>query len=342
MASTSLLAGIDHAWLATGVEPIIAPELPICDPHHHIFVRPDYDYLLPSLTDDLNSGHRIVSTVYANGWAFYRDSGPEELRPVGEVETIRALTEPLQRTGQRIAAGIIGFADLALGARAEPVIATLVAAGGGRLKGVRQSAASDARLHFADREHQPADLYDRAEFRAGFAHLHGHGLVFDAFVYDHQLPMVARLARDFPEQAIVVDHMGGILGTGPYQGQRKQRFALWAEGIAALGHCPNVVMKMSGMGSKRCGFDWHLRPVPPTAAELAAAWQPYVETCLEHLGPERCMFASNFPIDKVSFSYAAFWNACKLLTVTMTHSERLMLLHGTASKAYGLGEEVCS
>ena len=334
----SLISGLDEHWLALTQEEILEPELPICDPHHHLWDRPDQRYLLPDFLADTGSGHRIESTVFLECGAFYRDQGPEALRPVGEAEFVRGVAA-MSASGRygptRVAAAFVGFADLSLGDAAEAVLTALVEAGGGRFRGVRHSAARDPGFVIAGSHGRPPEgLYGDRSFREGFACLGRLGLAFDAWVYHPQIPEVADLARSFPEQPILLNHVGGPIGIAPYAGRREEVFEQWRAAVRDLSACPNVYVKLGGLGSKRAGFGWHERPQPPSSEDLAAAWRPYVETCIEAFGPERCMFESNFPVDKASCSYAVLWNAFKRLAAGASADEKAALFRGTAMRFY--------
>jgi predicted TIM-barrel fold metal-dependent hydrolase len=174
-------------------------------------------------------------------------------------------------------------------------------------------------------------------FRAGFACLAKHGLSFDAWLYHTQIHQLADLARAFPATPIVLDHVGGPLGVGPYRGRRDEVFADWRNGIRALAECPNVHMKLGGLAMVVNGFDFHENVLPPSSGELADAWRPYMETCIEAFGPHRCMFESNFPVDKGMCSYPVLWNAFKRIAAGASSAEKAALFHDTAARFYRLG-----
>lgn len=334
----SLIAGLDEAWLARGREEILEPDLPICDPHHHLWDREGNRYLLTDFLRDLDGGHNVVSTVYLECGSFYRPAGPPEFRSTGEaafVAGVGAMSDSGRYGPTRVAAACVGFADLTLGGRVEPVLGALQAAADGRFRGVRHAAAWDPGFVIASSHGRPVpELYRRPDFHEGVAVLGRMGLTFDAWVYHPQLGDVADLARAFPEQPIVLNHVGGPIGIGPYAGRSDEVFAAWSAGIWNLAACPNVHVKLGGLGSKRAGFGWHERPEPPTSRDLADAWRPYVETCIEAFGSSRCMFESNFPVDKVSCSFAAMWNAFKLIVSGADADEKAALFRGTAERFY--------
>lgn len=317
------------------VETALEPELPICDAHHHLWERPPNVYLLNDLLSDLDSGHKIVSTVAIECGYGYRKGGPEIARPVGETEFLErvaneAASEP--KTATRIAAGIVGFADLALGDAVAPVLEAHLAASPNRFRGIRHSTTWDG--SGALRNEAPPGLLGDGEFRRGFAWLEKLKLSFDAWVYHPQLNEVAALARAFPDMTIVLNHMGAPLGVGPYAGKKDEVFQLWSRGIAAVAACPNVVIKLGGAGSARSGYHWHERPVQPSSEELAQVLRPYFGWCIETCGVDRCMFESNFPVEKSANSYVVVWNAFKKITKNYSFSERAALFHDTAARVY--------
>jgi len=327
------------AWLAKAPpEPILEPALPIIDTHHHLWERPDHRYLLHELLADLTTGHNVVATVFLECHAMYRAAGPVEMRPVGETEFvagIAAMSDSGLYGPTRIAAGIVGFADLTLGDRVTPVLEALIRAGGGRFRGVRHSAAWDASeiIGNSAAASGPHDMR-RPEFRAGLARLAGLGLSLDAWVFHPQLADAIDLARAFPAATIIVGHCGGPLGYGPYAGKRDEVFASWKAGITELATCPNVVMKLGGMMMRLAACDYGAREAPPSSAELADLWRPYIEFCIERFGAARCMFESNFPVEKMGIGYAALWNAFKRIAAGASADDKHALFSGTARRAY--------
>jgi L-fuconolactonase len=338
MAMPSLTSGLDEKWLALTREDILEPELAICDPHHHLWERSEHRYLLPEFLADAGSGHRIESTVFLECGAFYRTDGPTEMRPVGEAEFVSQVAAACHADASvstQVATAFVGFADLTLGAGAEAVLNALIEAGNGRFRGVRYSAARDDSFVIASSHQRPAAaLYRGTIFRQGFACLGRLGLTFDAWVYHPQLADVIDLARTFPEQPIVLNHVGGPIGIGPYAERRAEELPIWARAMRELATCDNVFVKLGALGSKRAGFGWHERSRPPSSVELADAWRPYVETCIEAFGVDRCMFESNFPVDKVSCGYAVLWNAFKRLASGCSQQEKDALFRSTAQRFY--------
>jgi predicted TIM-barrel fold metal-dependent hydrolase len=270
----------------------------------------------------------------------HRATGPEEMRPVGETEFINGVAA-MSASGiygkTRHCAGIVGHADLTLGSRVEPVLAAHIRAGGDRFRGIRHITAWDADPSIRNPAYSPPRglLGDKA-FREGFAVLGRLGLSFDAWLYHPQIGELADLARAFPATRIVLNHVGGPIGIGAYAGKRNEVFAVWAASIETLAACPNACVKLGGLGMRMGGFGFHDQPEPPSSEALAAAWQPYVETCIAAFGASRCMFESNFPVDKGSYSYPVFWNACKLLAKGASKTEKADLFAGAAARFYRL------
>ena len=336
-----------EAWPALTEEDAIEPDMPILDPHHHFWERPDDVYLLDNLLGDTGAGHRVNQTVFVECRSMYRTEGPAEMRSGGEVECVEGmaadnvLRQAQDESGGRgtaVAAGIVGNADLMLGDAVEPVLEALSEAGKGRFKGIRCTAAWDASPEInVARANSPGMLAD-ANFRRGLACLDRMGLSFDCIVYHPQLLEVAEMARAIPNLTVVLNHVGRPLGIGPYAGRREELMPEWRQGIDAVAECPNVVVKVGGLGNPISGFDWHQRPFPPSSGEIAEAGAPYYLYCIEKFGADRCMFESNFPVDKQSCSYIVCWNAFKRLARDFTATEQADLFHNTAARAYRLPE----
>ncbi len=328
-------------WLAQVREDALDPTLPICDPHHHLWDRDGSRYLLHELLQDLDCGHNVVSTVFIECAAMYRAAGPEALRPVGETEFVNGVAAMSASGGYgpvRACAGIVGFADLLLG---EPVDAVLEAhlAASSRFRGIRHAAGWDPSPEVRNSHTQPPEgLYDRADFRRGFARLEAHGLSFEAWQYHHQLPSVTALAQAFPGTIIILNHFSGPLGIGPYAGRRQEIFSRWQQDLADLAQCPNVVAKLGGLVMPINGFDFHKRDRPPGSEELAAATRDWYRHAIDCFGPARCMFESNFPVDKASVGYGVLWNSFKRLAADFSAAERADLFRDTAERVYRIAE----
>ena len=330
-------------WLALTQEPALEPELPICDPHHHFWDMrgeraPYRRYLMHELADDVNSGHNVRSTVFVEARAMYRSSGPEEMRSVGEVEFVQGLAAASESGlygPTRAAASIVGHADLNLGERVEPVLEALQAASPNRFRGIRHHVTWDPHPEFQDGARPNMEgLLGREDFRAGARVLAGMGMSFEAWLYFPQIPELADFAKAVPDLSIILNHIGGLMRVGPYGNNDDEVLATWRSGIAAVAECPNVNVKLGGIGMPRTGFDWHERDVPIGSEDLADSMAPFMNYCIEQFGPDRGMFESNFPVDKVAYSYNVMYNAFKRLSKDYTASERAAMFHDTAARVY--------
>ena len=322
-------------------ESALEPDLPIIDPHHHLYDRPNTHYMFRELLADTQAGHNIRATVYIETTAMSRASGPQTLRPVGETEFVNGVAA-MSASGRygdaRLCAGIVGHADLTLGAGVAEVLAAHAIAGGGRFRGIRQPAYWDEDetiLAFVQRR-APKDLLAQKRFREGFAELQPAGLSFDALIWHTQVTGLVDLARAFPQTSIVVNHMASPLGVGRHAGRRNEVFATWSRDMTELARCDNVTVKLGGLGMTLAGFDFHKHPGGGHSDALATAWAPYIETCIQAFGPARCMFESNFPVDRASASYVALWNSFKTLSRSYSPQERADLFHDTAARVYRL------
>ncbi len=355
------MTAADHPNLT---EAIIDPALPIIDAHHHLWFRSAAElaamdtaqnlmaqtlestfrrharYLLDEFLADLNTGHRVQATVYVQVHTMYRTRGPESMRSVGEVEFANGIAA-MAASGlfgeTAVCAGIVGCVDLRLGEAAKDVMQAHLQAGGGRYRGIRATAVvhDDDPRNLGSFGGVPHLLLD-GKFRAGFGQLEPLGLSYDAWQLEYQLEDLTDLARAFPGTQIIVNHVGGLFGIGGYSGRTEERFARWRENIRALSRCPNVTMKLGGLAMPACGFGPSFKTFPPNSLELARAWAPYIETCIEAFGANRCMFESNFPVDAAMTSYPVLWNAFKRTVSGASGDERTALFSGTAKRVYRL------
>lgn len=331
-------------WLDLIQDSALEPDLPICDPHHHLWTgrvnSVQTQYLVDELRDDLAGGHNIVSTVFIECGAFFRPDGPEAFRCIGETETVAEMTDAAASGADgttKIAKGIVGTADLKLGDQSADILDRQIEAGQGRFSGIRLGAMWNE--HDAIRNHRtnpPAGLLLRDNFRQGFKHLASRNLTFEAWCCHEQIAEVTDLARAFPDTTIILDHFGGPLGIGPYTGKTEEVFSVWRTAIDELATCPNVMAKLGGLNMDINGYGWDDRPKPPTSIELMTATRRYFEHTIERFGVERCMFESNFPVDKVSCSYTVLWNAFKRLSERYSADEKTALFHDTATRVYRL------
>jgi L-fuconolactonase len=340
-------------------EPILEPDLPIIDPHHHLWHRPDavfanlaaphgfetvirraMRYLLPEFLADLNTGHHILGTVFVQCSAMHRVDGPEAIKPVGETEFVNGVAA-MCASGTygpiRACAGIVGHVDLVLGAAVRAVLEAHLKAGGDRFRGIRHAASYDADSNvLGPLVRAGAGLFMTKAFREGYAQLAEFNLSFDAWLLEPQLPELIDLARRFPDTPVVLDHAGTPLGIACYQAKREERFPIWRENIRRLAALPNVSVKLGGLGMAFCNFPSFLQTPPATSAQLAGEWRPYIETCIEFFGVDRCMFESNFPVDMGSCTYPVLWNAFKTLAKDYSAAEKAALFSGTARRVYRL------
>ena len=339
-SKSGLYADPREEWLAQTTEDIIDPTRPIVDPHHHLWDRGGLRYMIEEMSDDIASGHNIVATVYVDCRSMYRASGPEAFRPVGEVEFANGVAAMAASGGYGpalICAGIVSHVNLLLGDGAKQVLEAEIAAGQGRFRGIRHSSAYDADPEIAHMyATRPQGLLLDSSFRKGFACLAPLDLSFDAWLFHPQLAEFVDLARAFPDTRIVLDHCGGPVGLGRFAGRREETFAAWKASIQEAAKCPNVVVKLGGLAMRLLGHDFHERAMPPSSEQAAAAWRPYIESCIEAFGPARCMFESNFPPDKGQCSYQVIFNAFKRIAAQYSEAEKTALFSKTAADFYRL------
>ena len=325
-------------WLSQVIEETLEPDLPICDPHHHLWDHPGSRYLLDELLADTGSGHNVVSTVFVECASMYRAEGPQAMRPVGETEFVQGIAAMSASGGYghtRVASGIVSHADLTLGEAVREILEAHVAASPNRFRGIRHAAGWHESPDIRNSHSRPPQsLMMQDDFRQGLSVLASMGLSFDAWFYHDQLAEFVDLAKALPEATIILDHFGGPLGIGPYEGKEDDVFAVWREQIAPLADVPNVYFKLGGINMKVNGFGWHTRDKPPGSDELVDRTGRYYEFCIDTFGPRRCMFESNFPVDKESCAYNVLWNAFKKLSQHLPDNDRAALFHDTAARVY--------
>ncbi len=346
--------------ISEATEPVLEPDLPIIDPHHHLWdwppalfanrpaplhgfeivIRRAPTYLLPEFQADLETGHNVRATVFVQCGAMHRADGPDVFKPVGETEFVNGIAA-MCASGTygptRSCAGIVGNVDLTAGAVVSDVLEAHVRAGGERFRGIRHSGSYDPDSNvLGPLVRHGAGLFKANAFREGFAQLGKYGLSFDAWLLEPQLPDLIELARAFPDTQIILDHVGTPLGIAGYQGKREQRFPLWRGNMTTLASLPNVAVKLGGLGMAFCNFPSFLQSPPASSVQLASEWKPYIETCIELFGAARCMFESNFPVDMGSCTYSVLWNAFKVLAKHCSADEKRALFSGTAQRLYRL------
>ena len=320
-------------------EPILESDIAIIDAHHHLFDRPHLRYMLDDYLGDVNAGHNIIGSVYIETQAFARHDGPQELRPVGEVEFangVAAITKSGVYGSCRVAAAMVGFADMTLGDRVAATLDAALSIAPHRFRGVRQIAlahSNPATLRFLTHK-PPPDLLKSPAFRSAFRELGPRGLSFDATVLHNQLPELAQVAKDFPDTTIVLDHLGLALADGPGPEGRAEAFKGWRANMQDLARNPNVFCKVGGLGTSYWGFGFNERSDAIGYQEAASAWKPYVETAIEAFGADRCMMESNYPNDGRSCGFVPLWNALKFIVKDYSADEKAALFRGTAQKVY--------
>jgi len=328
-------------WLSLHREEILEPDLPIIDSHHHLWERAGSRYLLDDCLADMRTGHSIRASVFVECGACYRKSGPVLMAPVGEVEFangIAAMAASGNSGGPLIAAGIVGTADISVGAEVAEVLDAEIAVAGGRFRGIRVSTKWDADEDLnTTRYIVPRGVMQDRDFRAGFATLAPRRLSFDAMIYHPQIPELTDLARAFPDTTIVVNHIGGLLAwTRSYLARKEEAVAQWRSSMAELAKCPNVFVKLGGLGMPYLGLGFDKLEAPASSTQLAVSWAPLFAHCIDSFGPDRCMFESNFPPDRDSVAYPVIWNAFKRIAAPYSTDERRALFCGTAAKVYRL------
>lgn len=321
-------------------ETIIDPDLPIIDAHHHLFDKAGLRYMEQEYLEDAKAGHNIRATVYVEGGTGFRESGPEVLKPLGEVEFangVGAMADSGKLDGVRLCAAIVGYADFRLGETVGWLLDRSIAAAPDRFRGVRQITMdypNDTPYRFFFSGRPPAGVFDHPQFRTGFAELARRGLVYDATGFHVGMPDIAALADAFPYTTIVLNNMGTMMGLDMTADEKKQAFADWRSNLASLAQRPNVVCKVSGLGMPFWGFELHEREEEVGSELLRPLWQPFVDAALELFGADRCMVGSNYPPDSRSCGFVPLWNALKSVTSSYSAAEKSALFHGTAERVY--------
>ncbi len=339
----SLVEPGSNGWLELVKEDIIDPSRSIIDPHHHLWRnRFNRDYLLPELWQDTGSGHNVKKTVFMECRAFYDREAPPHLAPLGETKTITEFAKASRDDPQQATiAGIVGHADLTLAGTEPSLLNDLldqhIELSNGLFKGVRHAAAHDKRPEdLLIPGSAPPYLHGKESFRSGVKILAEKGLTYDTWHFHHQNLDFLDLARTVPECTMILDHFGTPLGVGIYSSCKDEIFQEWKEEIAELAKCPNVYAKLGGLAMPDNGFKWHLGTKPPSSDDFVAAQKKYYLHTIKCFGPERCMFESNFPVDRLSISYHVLFNGFKKLVADFSEDEKHAMFYGTAEKVYSL------
>lgn len=324
-------------WLDTTKETALDPDMPICDPHHHLWDHPKSRYLLDELHQDTGASHNVTKTVFVECSSEYRSEGPEAMRPVGETEFVSKIARQSEQKAEATIAGIVGFADLTLGERVQDVLEAHVEAGKGKFKGIRHASAwhEDPSIHNAH-TNPTADLLSTPAFKQGIQRLERLNLTFDAWLFHPQISDLSVLAEENPDMPMLLDHLGGPLGIGPYKDKREAVRDSWRPMIKEIALRPNVFLKLGGIGMSIYGCGWHQREKAPSSQELCDAWRDDILFCIEHFGVKRCMFESNFPVDKRGCSYTVLWNAFQRMVEGASEDEKFSLFFKTAADFYRL------
>jgi predicted TIM-barrel fold metal-dependent hydrolase len=330
---------MDRAWLGRRIEEPLDPDLEIVDPHHHLWPAGSRygRYGLDDLLIDTAAGHHIVQTVFVECRSSYLEDGPHRLRPLGETQYVAAMAETSEDRGGPSIDGIVAHADLTLGRSVAEVLQAHIVAAHGRLRGIRHASARSDELEVSrGRTEPPADLYRHPEFQAGARVLAELGLTFDAWQYHYQLDTVGALARAVPDLVIVVDHLGGPLGVGRFDGRDHEVRQHLRDELEGLAELANVYLKLGGVGMIRFGSRWQLRPQPPASDDVVAVWSDLVRWAIDTFGPGRCMFESNYPVDGETVGYGVLWNAFKKMASPYNPTEKADLFAATARRVYRL------
>lgn len=344
-----------------GSEPALLADLPIIDAHHHLWLLPGSMldlleaqeakafralmpmyrrracYLLDDYLADADSGHKILASVYVDAHTMYRTTGPAEMRSVGEVEFangVAAMSASGLFGAPRLCSAIVSNVDLTLGDRVDDILAAHQRGGGGRLRGVRASVMHHSDPAILGIGNLPPGLLERAEFRSGAARLPSFGMSLDVLLLGPQLPELIALAKALPDLQIILNHMGSPSGTAGASRDAVAQFDRWQRDIRELATLENVSLKLSGFGLPFA--DLAYAATPPSSTDIARAWRPYFETCLDAFGPARCMFGSNFPVDDQLCPFPVLWNAFKRLAGDLAENERDALFCETARRIYGI------
>lgn len=321
-------------------EEIVDPDLPVIDAHIHLWTRDNY--FAPDFIADVQAGHKVVSSIYVECSMAYSDDPREAYRPVAENRYVLDQVDLARGSDHRLAEGILAAAELTLGEDVAPLLDAHEEAAEGRLRGLRYRVAwdPDPIAGYGEIGYPAVPVLESAEFLAGARVAAARGLVLDLWGFHTQLDKIAAFARAIPEATIVVDHLGGPLGVGPYAGRREEIFAQWSQGIAAIAAIPNVWIKLSGLAISRLGFGFQDNGQVGSSDELAALWGPYVRRCIEAFGPERSIFGSNYPVDRAAAPYPVLLNAYKKMVADLSRDERAMIFSGNAAKVYRLNVPV--
>ena len=332
-----------YDWLAQVKEEIINPELPIIDPHHHLWngdnqLASSFPYLIDNLSEDTNSGHNIVGTIFMECAQGYYQEGEDKYKPIGETEYVMKVIKDSKKTSNSAnIIGIISFADLMLGSEVKDVLNQHILIGEGLFKGIRHAAGWDQSNEIHNSHSNPIkNIYYDPSFRKGAEELIKLNLTFDSWHYHNQISDLSIFAKDYPELTIIHDHFGGPLGVGPYQGKKQEIFKKWKDDISQLSENKNVHSKLGGLAMPVNGWNFHKQDKPATSDQIIEMHYDYYLHAIECFGVDRCMFESNFPVDRRSISYHVLWNAFKKMVSNYSNEDKNKLFFQNAKDIYGV------
>ena len=324
-------------WRALVQEEIVEPERRIIDPHHHLWSTPSFwgRYELEDLWRDTGSGHNVEKTVFIDCHSNYREDGPAHMRPIGETEYVAGVAKESEKdASQATIAAIVSHADMTLGRGVVEVMEAHEAAGDGRFRGIRHAGPSDTTGTLTNAGRGRPCPYTRADFQEGVTTLGELGYTYDTWHFFHQNQEYLQLAQACPGTTMILDHFGTPLGVGAYAGKQEEIFEQWKGDMAEIGKCENVVAKLGGLAMPDNGFGWDKNERPPTSDEFVEVQKRYYLHTIECFGPDRCMFESNFPVDKLSISYQVLWNGLKKIVADFTEAEKDAMFYATAARVY--------
>ena len=333
---------VRQEWLNQLIEDPILPNIPIIDPHHHLWDVGFGRYYIEELLEDINSsGHNIVSTVYimsSSNTKIYSKDGLEEFKPLTEIEFAtsegkRADLIPNNRV--KVNASIVGSVDLTYGNKLQPVLEKAVNISEGRFKGIRMLLAShtDPRIS-SGAVKSDLGLMLHPNFIDGAKCVQDANLSLDFWIYHTQLNEMEKIARALPDLTIILNHIGGPIHIGEYEGKQAATHREWRSAMMRLSRIPNINVKLGGLGMAVNGAKFHNSKFPPNSVQLSDVWKPWIYETIDMFGFDRCMFESNFPVDKGSCSYGALWNAFKIIAKDMSDDEINKLFSKNAAKIY--------
>ncbi len=323
-------------WLDQVKEDIIDPDRPIVDPHHHLWKRPKSTYVLEHLWADTGSGHNVTKTVFAECGASYHEDGPDHLKPIGETIFVEEIATESRSGGGAVISAIVARTDLRA-PELDEVLDAHDAAAKGLFRGIRHAGAREPHPEALSIPGKaPEGLYTDDNFRKGVARLGERGYTFDTWHYHHQNMAFRDLAAAVPDTVMILDHFGTPLGVGPYAGKREEIFAQWKDDMAAVAECKNVIAKIGGLAMPDNGFGWSERDTPPSSDEFVEAQERYYDHTIQCFGADRCMFESNFPVDRLSIAYPVLYNGLKKIAAKYSDDEQNAMFSGTASRVYKL------